>query len=401
MKYLFLTLTIFYSLTTFSQEEETIEKKWNTDYGTEVEIENQFFLNEGIYDGQRQYFLSAALKPFFMAESIDNRHSFSVSLFCRLSASDPRRSHFDVREAFYRYEKNNWSVSLGSKKVFWGVTELAHLVDIVNQTDFLEGFDGEEKLGQPMLQITTSQSFGNFEAYYLPFSRRLSFPSRFGRYRFPVVLETNDIPFRNEQEQWYPSFAARWYKTLAGFDLGISAFHGTSREPLYLGFNPISGLDLSYPIINQLGLDVQYLFENWLFKTEAIYRTTQLQDFFAIISGFEYTFGNVKNSGLDIGLVSEYIYDSRKLLTFSGLDNDVFVGTRLAFNDTKNTEMLVGGVFDVEKSTKLFSIEASRRIGNSFKVNLQGNILSQVSDKEVLYNFRQDDFIQISISKFF
>ena len=32
---------------------------------------------------------------------------------------------------------------------FWPQTESAHLVDVINQTDFLEGLDREKKLGQP------------------------------------------------------------------------------------------------------------------------------------------------------------------------------------------------------------------------------------------------------------
>ncbi|MDD7885073.1 hypothetical protein [Flavivirga sp. 57AJ16] len=34
------------------------------------------------------------------------------------------------------------------------MTESNHLVDIINQTDAVETFDGEEKLGQPMVQLS-------------------------------------------------------------------------------------------------------------------------------------------------------------------------------------------------------------------------------------------------------
>lgn len=400
MKYLtniFLLLSFFAR----SQNEPETQKKWSSEYGLEIETENQLFFNEGLYNHQRQLFVSGALKPNYSLESANKMHKFYINLFYRVSASDPNRSHFDIREAFYRFNKNDWSISIGSKKVFWGVTELAHLVDVINQTDFLEGFDGEQKLGQPMIQFTISKKIGNIEAYYLPIARRLSFPSKFGRYRFPEVIERNDIPFRNSKEEWYPSFALRWSKTIADIDFGLSAFHGTAREPVYLGFNPQVGLDLSYPIMNQFGLDLLYVFDNWIFKLEAINRKTNVQEFNAFTSGSEYTFGNVVNTGTDIGIVSEYMYDSRGLLTFSGLDNDIFIGCRFAFNDTKSTEMLVGTISDTNKSTKIFSLEGSRRIGSSYKLNLKANVLSSVSQKELIYNFRQDDFFQISISKFF
>ena len=41
----------------------------------------------------------------------------------------------------------DWSLSIGLGKVFWGVTEFNHLVDVINQTDLVEGIDGEAKLG--------------------------------------------------------------------------------------------------------------------------------------------------------------------------------------------------------------------------------------------------------------
>ena len=42
---------------------------------------------------------------------------------------------------------------LGLRKVYWGVTESQHLVDVINQTEGVENLDGEDKLGQPMLNL--------------------------------------------------------------------------------------------------------------------------------------------------------------------------------------------------------------------------------------------------------
>lgn len=54
---------------------------------------------------------------------------------------------------------------------------------------------------------------------------------------------------------------------------------------------------------------------------------------FALVGGFEYTFGNVGGSGLDIGVLGEYLYDDRDELSLSGLQSDDFTGVRLGFND--------------------------------------------------------------------
>ena len=127
----------------------------------------------------------------------------------------------------------------------------------------------------------------------------------------------------------------------------------------------------------------------------------EYQNFYAFVSGLEYTFGNVKNSGIDIGLISEYLYDSRGNLAFSSMANDLFVGSRIAFNDTQSTEILFGGIFDLEKSSKLFSLEASRRFGEDWKISVEARIFSNIEDSEFLYFFREDSFVRIQALKFF
>jgi len=381
----------------FAQE----NKKWESDFSTEVELEQRLFFNKGLYQGQEQFFTSGAFIPEFSLESIDGKHQFIGKLFARLAQHDDQRSHIDIRELFYRYKGKRWSITIGSKIVFWGVTESNHLVDIINQTDQLEGVDGEDKLGQPMVQFTKNTRVGTFELYYLPYARRRQFPGREGRFRFPEVLDREGIPFENNAEEWSPSFAFRWSHYLGSFDIGLSNFYGIAREPQFLGFNPQTGLQLTYPVINQTGLDLQFTKDAWLLKLESIYRGSDDLDFFAFTAGFEYTFSNIKSSGIDLGIVSEYLFDERDELTFSGFDNDVFIGTRVAFNDIQDTEFITGGIFDLSRSTYLFSFEGSRRIGKSWKIALEARVFGSVSQEELLFAFREDDVFQIKLSKFF
>ena len=82
--------------------------------------------------------------------------------------------------------------------------------------------------------------------------------------------------------------------------------------------------------------------------------------------------------------------------------NDIFFGSRIAFNDTQDTAILIGGLDDLDKSSRIFSIEASRRIGNSLKVELEARIFSNIDPTElILSNFLVDSFLRFSVSKFF
>ncbi|MEM6893808.1 MAG: hypothetical protein AAF554_08975 [Bacteroidota bacterium] len=376
-------------------------KRWDTDFSTEIELEQRLFFNKGLNEGQEQFFTSGALLPEITLEHENGKHQFGAKFFGRLAQHDDQRSHIDVRELFYRYKGKGWSILIGSNIVFWGVTESNHLVDIINQTDQVEGLDGEDKLGQPMVQFTKNTNIGAFEFYYLPYARRRQFPGVEGRFRFPEVLARNDIPFENDAEEFSPSFAFRWSHYLGSFDLGFSNFYGIAREPQFLGFDLLTGLRLSYPVINQTGTDVQFTKDAWLLKLESIYRTSDDLNFFAFTAGFEYTFSDIKSSGIDVGVVSEYLFDERKELTFSGFDNDIFIGTRVAFNDVQSTEFITGGIFDLSRSTYLYSFEGSRRIGKSWKLAVEARIFGTVSEEELLFAFREDDLFQIKLSKFF
>ena len=67
--------------------------------------------------------------------------------------------------------------------MFWGVTELRHLVDIINQTDLVENLDGEQKLGQPMVQLTLLKDWGTLDFFAMPYFRERTFTGPDGRPR--------------------------------------------------------------------------------------------------------------------------------------------------------------------------------------------------------------------------
>lgn len=388
----------------------TVAEEAYEEFEAEVSFNNRYFFEDHLYDGQLNNYMSLATQLEYSYEY--GNHSFKANYFARLDQYDTNRTHVDIREMYYLYYKGNWEFSAGLKKVFWGVTESAHLVDIINQTDQVESTDGEQKLGQPMINAVYSSDYGNFSLFYLPYSRRRQFPSRKGRFRFEPAIDREFIPFDPDAnaKEWQPTAAFRYSHYIDAFDFAISHFYGMGREPLFLGINT-PDFEFYYPMINQTGLEMQLTLEDILLKAEATYRdalrkegpfkNSKALSFFAAVAGFEYTFSNIASSGLDIGIVGEYLYDEREELSVTSLDNDIFGGLRFAFNDTQSTDFLIGGIFDLEQSTKLFSFQGSRRVFDTWKVEIIANVFETVSRQEFLYFFRQDDYLEINISKFF
>jgi len=374
------------------------DNKVITDFSAEVSLDYRQFLNDGLYPGQKNSYLSLAIQPEFEAEWKDGMHSLKLTGFGRIDQHDSRRTHFDIRELYWQMVKGNSELSIGAKKVFWGKTESAHLVDIINQTDVVESFDGEEKLGQPMLHYSHLTDVGIFDLFYLPYFRTRQFPGKNGRLRTPVILDGSDFPYESSAEEYRPGFAGRWSHYIGVFDIGISHFYGTGREPIITDFTTFQPI---YAIINQTGIDIQATTGPMLWKWESINRVSDFQDMFALATGFEYSFYNIANSGMDIGILAEYLYDSRDEFALSGLQSDIFTGSRLAFNDIQDTQILFGILFDLERTTKLYSVEANRRIGNSWRVDIEARIFSDVDPEEFLYFFREDSFLEFSMTKYF
>jgi hypothetical protein len=370
------------------------------EFELEVQFENRYFFNEGLYPGQERNFLSLALQPEYSLTWNDGKQSFHAALFFRLNQHDSRRTHFDIRELYYQKVAKKWEWSVGFKKIYWGVTESIHLVDIINQTDQIESFDGEQKLGQPMFHASIPSSKGTFDLFYLPYARKRQFPGESGRLRFPVDLEREDIEIDSELGSWHPGFALRWSHYIGPMDIGISNFYGVGREPL-LNINEAGELSAIYPIIYQTGVDFQLTTGPVLWKIEGIYRYAKQQDFTALAAGFEYTFSNIASTGLDIGLLSEYLFDSRDELALSNFDHDLFLGMRLAFNDRQSLEVLTGLVHDLNGKGTFYSMEASRRLGSDWKVTLEGRWFKDIESEQIAFFFREDSFMQFGISKFF
>ncbi len=396
---LVLIVLIFFSFALYAQSDE--KKKVNHEFELELEAEYRYFFNDAQFPGQETHFPALAIKPEYSIDWNKGKEQINFSGFFRLDR-DKERTHWDIRELYYQKAKGSWEINVGLKKVYWGVIESNHLVDIINQTDAVETFDGEEKLGQPMVQFNwITNNIGTFDFFYLPYHRKRTFPGVDGRLRFGSVIDKDDLNYESGAEEWRQDFAVRWKHYFGIFDVALSHFYGNGREPLFL-FDNLGNINAFYPTINQTGLEVQVTHDAFLWKLESIYRDAKAQHFLALAAGLEYTFGNIDGNGLDIGVLGEYLYDERDELALSGLQNDVFFGSRIAFNDTQDTSILIGGILDLDASSKIFSLEASRRIGNSWKAEVEARVFSSIDEEElILSNFKEDSFFRLSIAKFF
>jgi hypothetical protein len=152
------------------------------------------FPQAAAHPGQRdeQYQVSIAASPRFSIGFSRGRNALDLEVFGRWDRTDDWRTHVDIREASWIYVRGDYEIVAGVSKVFWGVTESRHLVDIVNQTDLVERPNGEEKLGEMMVALSVYTSVGMFRGFLLPVFRERSFPGAEGRLRpgYPLPRTT-------------------------------------------------------------------------------------------------------------------------------------------------------------------------------------------------------------------
>ena len=375
-------------------------------------IESRAFLGSAsLPDQESGNGASLVLDPEIYREWQGGDHSFTFEPFLRLDSVDPERSHFDVRELAWVRARPRWELTLGLSRVFWGVTESQHLVDIINQTDLIENPDAEDKLGQPMVRATAINTWGIVDLFLLPRFRERTFPGEEARLRPGLPIDTDNPVYESSAEQWHTDWAVRWSHAVGAFDLGLSHFSGTSREPLLIPDSATDPTSLRpyYPLISQSGLDTQATLGSWLLKLEAIYRTgfhiadtpSPRADYAATTYGFEYTFWSVLGSRIDIGAIGEHLWDERGELATSPFQNDVFAGTRLAFNDTQSSEILGGILYDLDNQSRLYLLEASRRVGSNWVVELEFRGFSGQRPIDPLASLRTDDYFQLSVQRHF
>jgi hypothetical protein len=367
-----------------------------------VSLENRYFLDPGLYGNNDQSEVNLVLKPEYSVSWDDDRKVVTVSPFVVLSNPDSEKEHWDIREAVFVGAFDNFELRAGVSKVFWGVTESSHLVDVINQTDLVLNSDGEDKLGQPMINTTFSFDIGTFDLFVLPYFRERTFPGAEGRFRTALTVDRDNPLFEDDSEQRHIDVAARYSHTIEDLDFGVSYFKGTNRDPGFVAAADGQSLRPFYAQIEQMGLDAQLIIDAWLIKLEAINKTgNRIDDYVATTAGFEYTFSNIKSTGLDVGVLLEYLYDERGIgqATFY---RHVFAGTRLALNDDKSTELLMGALFNVsETQFASFRLEGSRRINENWKWEVEGMLVGDNEPTEILHNLRSDDYLQFSLSYFY
>ena len=345
--------------------------------------------------------MSVSLQPEFYHEWDNGKRSFTFTPFFRKDSTDDEREYADIRELNWLMVNDDLEWRIGLGKVFWGVTESQHLVDIINQTDAIGNLDGEDKLGQPMIQLSWIQDWGSLHGFVLPGFRERSFPGVQGRLRSALPVATDRPLYQSADQEHHIDYALRLEMLVANADIGLSWFDGTSRDPVLVPDLANAVLRPRYDLIKQFGLDYQIILEAWTWKLEMIRRSTPSENYTAAVAGFEFSFYQIADSQTDVGVLAEYLYDDRGDSATTAFEDDLFLGARVVFNDVEDTEVLAGVTLDLDGAAQGFRLEASRRLGSAMKVTAEIQTFNHIEASDLLYALRDDDYLQAELAYYF
>jgi hypothetical protein len=367
-----------------------------------IEGQGQFFTARPAFQDQLSHSnLSIATQPQWTWS--EGNQLVRITPFLRIDQKDDERTHADLRELYWHGVYDTWELKLGVAKVFWGVTEFQHLVDVINQTDLIEDIDGEDKLGQPMISLTLIEESGLLDLYLLPYFRQPTFSGRSGRLRPALAINTDHATYDAEHKEHHLDAAIRWSGVFDQWDMGTYVFYGTERTP-ELRFNPANPDELypHYANMTQWGLDAQWTGESWLLKAEVIWQDDGRKPFWAVQLGTEYTLYDLNMTGYDVGFLLEYGADTLSKDDKARLfQNDLSIGMRWTLNDIAGSQLLAGVTYDLDYADRSLFIEASRRLSDAWKLTFEARVFDADDTRSALYTARQDSHLVLSLQYYF
>ena len=88
--------------------------------------------------------------------------------------------------------------------------------------------------------------------------------------------------------------------------------------------------------------------------------------------GFEFTRGGLFDTNIDITWYVEAIWDSREQIYANLFDHDIAIAARFAFNDARDSNLVLGAVIDYEYDEAMGYLLWINTFGQNWTLNISG-----------------------------
>jgi hypothetical protein len=328
----------------------------------------------------------------------------------RAASIDGDRSALIVNDAWVGWRNRSLQLSVGAETFNWSTAEAFHPTDTLNSRNLDSDVENPEKMGELAAKVRVRFLTGGLTLVYLPMRVAPRLPGIRSRLNWTqgTALGTTTWADQNGKTstgRFAPQYAARLDQTLGQTDVTLHYVAHNERMVPNLLVNPATGeTALVFPFVERFGGSVVSPLGDWLFKLEGEYRTYQdintqpglilatgaTKDHAAIAAGFDYGWSYEAGSEGTLLIEGQVLHAPGTATKDMGLvgpfQRDVLLGYRHAFNDTEDTQFLVGIIADVERVGECMStLTGSQRLNNDWKLEGKYQFIYAPNEASLLY----------------
>jgi hypothetical protein len=305
------------------------------------------------------------------------------------------RTFARLDELYAKYDFENDAIKVGKSIEFWGSLELRNISDGFNPSEFRDDLFSTNKLGVWNMTYSHYTQTGEISLIVkLDEQEQKMAASPYVYYFFPKFV-TYDGALKTQDGVNRPSLYLKYSgSTDTEYALDYSViFENGYDSQRYFSTNTPDNLDRTKPnfgqptsfvqnayIVNKILTYDTLVVNSTLFKLEALYAKVDedknVGDYSHIALGVEHTLENFYESSA-LGLIAEYYrYDTFEndkysdLELFETMQDDLFIGARYSFNNTNDSTLVGGGIFDLEYDEQVYYVKGESRFADSFKISV-------------------------------
>jgi hypothetical protein len=381
--------------------------------------------------------------PTFISDTIGQEYVYSdeSNTFRNLRISS-NSSEVIFREFYYNWSRKKFRVRVGNQIVAWGTADFLNSTSYFNPSDFRELlFKDEDQvaLGVPAVSGLFFLKGFTVETVFVPVHTASAFPETGNFWAVKKIEDNYPVIFGNENPMDANSknfgYGARLASTYKGVDFSFSGYHGPDKEPVLLpaGTVLIENQTVSvlvqpeYFIVDYLGFDSAFTYEDFVFQVEAAYSpnksgfvrqdTTRPQD-------LTFPYDTRKTDFLSYSVGFNYFIPMQKLLPGHAgeslltvewyqaryFDDDIekpqitdFLTCR--FQDTyfgDRVSVSMTGIFETRSSGVILWPQIGYDFLNGFKVEagyiaIDGHGEGDYQKDSIFYYYEDNDFIMVNV----
>lgn len=286
-----------------------------------------------------------------------------LSIYATQNDKDGDQRYADLREATLAYDWHEMSITAGFTRVFWGVSEVINVVNVINQSDIRHNINGKEKMGQQHLSVQYNGDVSELQVLYIPVFREQVFGQR-PAFLLPI---SDTAIFENDRKDG--GWATRFKHFGEQSEWAIGYFSGTRRPPNLVISPESQSLTTFYPQTKNLLFDGVYLGDTFSPKLELKIGRELGEQFYSANLGVEYPlYPDLWNIN-ELTFVAEYLRDSRELEAETIGQNDIFIGVKGVIGTESEFRLIFG--HDLDMGSHYFEFSGQYRLNDYARLTFQ------------------------------